>query len=74
MEPPGTDAEGHEISAAADLSEEIFDSEVAVWIKERIDARMDGDSARTRPALHAVALDAVPGSPLLEDPSIVSSH
>jgi mitogen-activated protein kinase kinase len=78
MQPPGADSsEGHEISVApdaADWSEEIFDAEVAAWIKERLDARMDGDSAKDRPALHTVALDAVPGSPLLEDPSILSAH
>ncbi|RDW90206.1 mitogen-activated protein kinase kinase PBS2 [Aspergillus mulundensis] len=47
------------------------DQEVADWVKERLEKRLNGSAKDAdKPALHAVALDAVPGSPLLDDPSI----
>ncbi|RAH73164.1 mitogen-activated protein kinase kinase PBS2 [Aspergillus aculeatinus CBS 121060] len=46
------------------------DPEVAEWVKERLERREKGLLLEAdKPALHAVALDAVPGSPLLDDPS-----
>lgn len=46
------------------------DEEVAAWVKEALDKRKRGVMGkRVKPALHAVALDAVPGSPLLDAPS-----
>lgn len=49
------------------------DEEVAAWVKERLERR-EADELQDlkKPALHAVALDAVPGSPLLDDPPTVS--
>ncbi|KAE8355343.1 protein kinase wis1 [Aspergillus coremiiformis] len=45
------------------------DKEVANWVKEMLKRRHNGQLQDTdKPALHAVALDAVPGSPLLDDP------
>ncbi|KAL4788583.1 kinase-like domain-containing protein [Aspergillus varians] len=47
------------------------DQEVADWVREALVKRQNGLSKDAdRPALHAVALDAVPGSPLLDDPPI----
>jgi mitogen-activated protein kinase kinase len=81
MQPPaesnGTDATsaapsegqtgGHDTSTTED-------EEVAEWVKERIERHQRGHlQASEKPALHAVALDAVPGSPLLDDPSSLSS-
>lgn len=44
------------------------DEEVAEWVKDALDRRERGVmGSKQRPALHAVALDAVPGSPLLDD-------
>ncbi|BCS26153.1 mitogen-activated protein kinase kinase PBS2 [Aspergillus puulaauensis] len=49
------------------------DQEVADWVRDRLEKRQNGLSKDAdRPALHAVALDAVPGSPLLDEPSISS--
>lgn len=49
------------------------DEEVATWVRAAIERRKrDTMGSTERPALHAVALDAVPGSPLLEDPSSLS--
>ncbi|KKK14539.1 dual specificity mitogen-activated protein [Aspergillus rambellii] len=48
------------------------DHEVAEWVKERLASRHNGLLKDTdKPALHAVALDAVPGNPLLDDPSSI---
>ncbi|KAL1856195.1 MAP kinase kinase Wis1 [Paecilomyces lecythidis] len=45
------------------------DKEVAEWVKDALDRRERGLlGVSEKPALHAVALDAVPGSPLLDDP------
>ncbi|KAL4795728.1 kinase-like domain-containing protein [Aspergillus venezuelensis] len=47
------------------------DEEVANWVRERLEKRRMGQvDGADRPALHAVALDAVPGSPLLDDASM----
>ncbi|KAL4880952.1 kinase-like domain-containing protein [Aspergillus karnatakaensis] len=47
------------------------DQEVADWVKERLARRQNGlHKDADKPALHAVALDAVPGSPLLDDTSL----
>ena len=69
MQPP---QESHESSQSADgvPSSTTEDKEVADWVKMRIERRERGLLGNEdKPALHAVALDAVPGSPLLEDPS-----
>ncbi|PGH02789.1 STE/STE7 protein kinase [Blastomyces parvus] len=53
---------------------ETADEEVAKWVVDALDRRARGVMGnQQRPALHAVALDAVPGSPLLEDPSSLPS-
>ncbi|KAL2858091.1 kinase-like domain-containing protein [Aspergillus pseudodeflectus] len=45
------------------------DQEVADWVNTRLARRREGTyKDSNKPALHAVALDAVPGSPLLDDP------
>ncbi|KAK2781272.1 hypothetical protein FQN52_001704 [Onygenales sp. PD_12] len=50
---------------------ETADEEVAAWVRDALDRRARGVMGKKeRPALHAVALDAVPGSPLLEDPGV----
>lgn len=52
---------------------ETADEEVAAWVIDALDRRARGVMGnQKRPALHAVALDAVPGSPLLEHPSSLS--
>ncbi|KKZ67354.1 mitogen-activated protein kinase kinase [[Emmonsia] crescens] len=52
---------------------ETADEEVAAWVIDALDRRARGVMGnQKRPALHAVALDAVPGSPLLENPSSLS--
>lgn len=70
MQPP-SESESTEASdeQASSVTE---DKEVADWVKEKLERRRlgllgDGD----KPALHAVALDAVPGSPLLDDPAAI---
>ncbi|EAW07234.1 mitogen-activated protein kinase kinase PBS2 [Aspergillus clavatus NRRL 1] len=51
------------------------DEEVAAWVKERLERRQQGLLPHPeKPALHAVALDAVPGSPLLDDPSHLAAQ
>lgn len=52
---------------------ETTDKVVAKWVVNALERRNKGTSgSQERPALHAVALDAVPGSPLLDDPSTIS--
>ncbi|KAL4873844.1 hypothetical protein BDV12DRAFT_54044 [Aspergillus spectabilis] len=47
------------------------DQEVADWVKGRLARRQNGlHKDADKPALHAVALDAVPRSPLLDDPAL----
>ncbi|KAF7595297.1 hypothetical protein BBP40_006546 [Aspergillus hancockii] len=49
------------------------DKEVADWVKEMLQRHYNGQLQDSdKPALHAVPLDAVPGSPLLDDPSSLS--
>jgi mitogen-activated protein kinase kinase len=82
MQPP-TESDGTEATSAAssdgqpggpDTSTVTEDEEVAEWVKERIERRQRGHLQEAeKPALHAVALDAVPGSPLLDDPSSLPS-
>lgn len=44
------------------------DPEVAEWVKTCLERRENGLLGESnKPALHAVPLDAVPGSPMLED-------
>ncbi|KAL4934509.1 mitogen-activated protein kinase kinase PBS2 [Aspergillus undulatus] len=50
------------------------DEEVANWVREMLEKRLSGLSKdANKPALHAVALDAVPGSPLLDETPPISS-
>jgi mitogen-activated protein kinase kinase len=58
--------------ASGDVTPPVTDDqEVADWVKDRLERRLNGLlKDETKPALHAVPLDAVPGSPLLDDPPI----
>lgn len=48
-------------------SPEIGDKEVADWVNAAIERKRAGKMGQTeKPALHAVPLDAVPGSPSTE--------
>lgn len=71
MQPP---SEGDESQQAGDHppSSATEDKEVADWVKEQLARRGESPDTDDKPALHAVALDAVPGSPLLDDPSTMS--
>ncbi|EER26881.1 hypothetical protein D8B26_005567 [Coccidioides posadasii str. Silveira] len=63
-----TDRKGKGPLSAAEF--DTADEEVAAWVKEALDKRKRGVMGRhAQPALHKVALDAVPGSPLLDDPA-----
>lgn len=81
MQPP-TESNGTEATSAAPSAGQpggpdtstATEDEVAEWVKERIERRQRGHLQEAeKPALHAVALDAVPGSPLLDDPSSLPS-
>ncbi|EFE43694.1 hypothetical protein TRV_01503 [Trichophyton verrucosum HKI 0517] len=52
-----------------DYNTDTYDKEVAAWVIEALKRRAGEANGRERPALHAVALDAVPKSPLLEGQS-----
>ena len=68
MQPPTEDeaAKGPEDSGA-----EPEDKEVADWVNERLAVLTSGqEPSPDKPALHAAPLDAVPGSPLLEDAAL----
>ncbi|EDN05617.1 dual specificity mitogen-activated protein kinase dSOR1 [Histoplasma capsulatum] len=53
---------------------ETADEEVATWVLDALDRRARGVMGNQhRPALHAVALDAVPGTPMLDGPSSLPS-
>ncbi|EGD91849.1 STE/STE7 protein kinase [Trichophyton rubrum D6] len=52
-----------------DHNTDTYDKEVAAWVIEALKRRAGEANGRERPALHAVALDAVPKSPLLEGQS-----
>jgi mitogen-activated protein kinase kinase len=82
MEPPTTRmANGDPESSSSEHSatpspqpspNETDDAEVAAWVQDALDRRLSGTiGTPEKPALHAVALDAVAGSPLLEDPSTI---
>jgi mitogen-activated protein kinase kinase len=72
---PPTEADGDAGPSAESSSpspSETEDPEVAAWAKAALERRQRGLGGDTqKPALHAVALDAV-GSPLLEEPSPIS--
>ncbi|KAK2762234.1 hypothetical protein FQN54_001244 [Arachnomyces sp. PD_36] len=52
---------------------ETADKDVAEWVIKALERKKNGGTgSQERPALHAVALDAVPGSPLLDDPATIS--
>lgn len=52
---------------------ETADKDVAEWVIDALERKnKDTKESKERPALHAVALDAVPGSPLLDDPKTIS--
>ncbi|KAI1976468.1 MAP kinase kinase Wis1 [Ophidiomyces ophidiicola] len=58
----------------ADAPLDTADEEVAAWVKDALDRRQRGVMGRhAQPALHKVALDAVPGSPLLDDPASLAA-
>jgi mitogen-activated protein kinase kinase len=47
--------------------------DVAAWVKGALERRERGLQGHLeKPALHTVALDAVVGSPILEDPLAIS--
>lgn len=81
MEPPTVASNDEDAqSASSDQSaepspqpspNETEDTEVAVWVSAALERRRRGAlGAYQKPALHAVALDAVAGSPLVEEPVI----
>lgn len=73
MQPPSADGDeaGAEPAVSSAATE---DKEVAEWVQEQMDRRARGLLQEAdKPALHAVALDAVPGSPLLDDPTTISA-
>ena len=83
MEPPTTTpSTDDEQNASSDESaeespqpspNETEDTEVAAWVSGALERRLHNlMGSPEKPALHAVALDAVVGSPLLEDPSTIS--
>lgn len=78
MKPP-TISENGEVQAAAEngggarcceeinTHSETADKEVAEWVRSALERKAGGKMAKMdKPALHAVPLDAVPGSPLLD--------
>lgn len=71
MQPPNED-EGttDEPLREGNSSSVTEDKEVADWVNERLERFKSGpQDSPDKPALHAVPLDAVSGSPLLEDPA-----
>ncbi|KAH8434251.1 mitogen-activated protein kinase kinase PBS2 [Aspergillus melleus] len=71
MQPPSAEDSQSQQAAEHPPSSATEDEEVANWVKEQLARRGEAPEA-DKPALHAVALDAVPGSPLLDDPSTMS--
>jgi len=56
------------IDGDAEPLPETADKEVAAWVKAALERRASGKMAKSeKPALHAAPLDAVPGSPLMEE-------
>lgn len=52
---------------------ETADKAVAEWVTNALERKHKGtNESKEKPALHAVPLDAVPGSPLLDDPKTIS--
>lgn len=80
MQPPQTSEASNEVTPADGQSTDIpsprdtEDEEIAAWVAERLERRKGGEIGDVqKPALHAVALDAVPGSsPPLEDAESLS--
>lgn len=76
--PPADDEQSASSDQSAETSpqpspNETEDPEVAAWVSGAIERRLHNlMGSPEKPALHAVALDAVGGSPLLEDPSTIS--
>jgi hypothetical protein len=51
----------------AEWDPETADKEVAEWVRSALERKLSGMMGKSdKPALHAVPLDAVPGSPLLD--------
>ncbi|EYE98904.1 mitogen-activated protein kinase kinase PBS2 [Aspergillus ruber CBS 135680] len=68
MQPP---TEDEAAKAPEDSGAETEDKEVADWVNERLAVLASGqEPPPDKPALHAAPLDAVPGSPLLEDATL----
>lgn len=56
---------GGDLSSIQDQSSFEGDKEVAAWVKEALERKKAGKMAVSeKPALHAAALDAIPGSPM----------
>ncbi|KAM5475458.1 MAP kinase kinase Wis1 [Microsporum audouinii] len=67
MQPPPTAATTDGADQQPNSDQDTYDEEVAAWVCDALERRRTGQAnGRERPALHAVALDAVPKSPLLE--------
>lgn len=70
------DSSGNFLSSAKPSTSrhvETADKVVAEWVTDALERKnKDTNGSKERPALHAVALDAVPGSPLLDDPNTIS--
>lgn len=72
MQPPSDDSEASQQAAEHPPSSATEDPEVADWVKEQLALRGESPEGDDKPALHAVPLDAVPGSPLLDDPATMT--
>ena len=77
MQPP-TEDEAKRSSEESIREEETSssvteDKEVADWVNEKLERLKSGpQESIDKPALHAAPLDAVPGSPLLEEANQIS--
>jgi mitogen-activated protein kinase kinase len=72
--PTGADSEDTDSADPEHAASSTQDEEVATWVKGSLERRLNGQVGDTKkPALHAVALDAVGGSPLLESPSTMTT-
>lgn len=71
MQPPNEDEETTDESLREGNSSSVTeDKEVADWVNERLERfKSRPQESPDKPALHAVSLDAVSGSPDLEDPA-----
>ncbi|KAF9885933.1 hypothetical protein FE257_012223 [Aspergillus nanangensis] len=71
MQPPTAD--GDNTTEETCVSSSTEDKEVAGWVRDMLDRRERGLLHEAdKPALHAAPLDAVPGSPLLDNPSTIT--